>query len=110
VPSAAESTNPGSALALAPVGDTIERALNYSSCRGPAMRTCLAVFVGIIATVASSVPANGQPPKGAPRDTSRGDKLIDEYFRDQAKQIADRGITDVTSREDWEKRRPELRR
>jgi dienelactone hydrolase len=36
--------------------------------------------------------------------------MIAEYFRLQTKQIADVCLTDLTTREDWEKRRPELRR
>jgi dienelactone hydrolase len=51
--------------------------------------------------------ARGQDPK---LDTSRGDKLIDDYFRAQTKQIADSCLTDIRSKEDWTKRLPELRR
>jgi dienelactone hydrolase len=45
-----------------------------------------------------------------PADTARGDRLRDAYFRSQVRQIADSALADVKTREDWEKKRPELRR
>jgi hypothetical protein len=66
----------------------------------------LAAFLGLVAVL----PAAGQPAKGTKPDTSRGDKLIDDYFRSQVKQIADACLTDVKNKADWEKKRPELRR
>src|SRR5262249_22451844 len=89
--------------------DTIEPALNYSSRRRSAVQPRLAKLVAILGMVVAPSPAAAQPAKGPPRDTSRGDKMIDAYFRAQTKQIADRCLTDVASKEDWEKRRPELR-
>jgi hypothetical protein len=43
-------------------------------------------------------------------DTSRGDKMLDAYFRRQAGQIADACLADIKSKADWEQKRPELRR
>jgi len=43
-------------------------------------------------------------------DTSRGDKMLDAYFRRQTKQIADACLADVKTKADWERQRPELRR
>jgi len=43
-------------------------------------------------------------------DTTRGDKMLDAYFRRQTKEIADACLADVKTRGDWEKKRPELRR
>jgi dienelactone hydrolase len=43
-------------------------------------------------------------------DTSRGDRLLDAYFRRRVQQIADAALADVKDRADWEKKRPELRR
>jgi hypothetical protein len=43
-------------------------------------------------------------------DTSRGDKMLDAYFRSQTKQIANACLADLTTRAAWEKKRPELRR
>jgi hypothetical protein len=43
-------------------------------------------------------------------DTSRGDRLLEAYFRSQVRQIADACLADVKTRADWEKKRPELRR
>jgi dienelactone hydrolase len=61
---------------------------------------CLTVVV-FVAAVRATDP---QP------DTARGDKLLDAYIRGQVKQIADAALADVKSKEDWEKKRPELRR
>jgi hypothetical protein len=43
-------------------------------------------------------------------DTSRGDKMLDAYFRRQTKEIADACLADIKTKDDWEKKRPELRR
>jgi cephalosporin-C deacetylase-like acetyl esterase len=43
-------------------------------------------------------------------DTSRGDRLVDAYFKRQVQRIADAALADVRDRADWEKKRPELRR
>jgi hypothetical protein len=47
----------------------------------------------------------------APRDdTSRGDKMRDAYFRREAQRIADASLADIKTKDDWEKKRPELHR
>jgi hypothetical protein len=46
----------------------------------------------------------------APRDFSRGEKLIEGYFQLQTRNVADACLTEIKTREDWEKKRPELRR
>jgi hypothetical protein len=43
-------------------------------------------------------------------DTSRGDKMRDAYFRREAQRIADASLADVKTKEDWERKRPELHR
>lgn len=43
-------------------------------------------------------------------DTTRGDELLAAHFRHQVRQISEATLADLTSRDDWEKRRPELRR
>ena len=43
-------------------------------------------------------------------DTSRGDAMIARYFRDQTEQLRASCLTPITSLEDWETRRPEIRR
>jgi hypothetical protein len=43
-------------------------------------------------------------------DTRRGDQMLDKYFRSQVKQIAGACLADIKTKEDWEKKRPELRR
>src|SRR5438128_1343988 len=55
---------------------------------------------------AFTVVANAQPKA----DYSRGEKLLDGYFKSQVKDIADHCLTDLTTKEAWEKQRPELRR
>jgi hypothetical protein len=45
-----------------------------------------------------------------PADTSRGDRMLDAYFRHQTQRIADACLADIKTKEDWEKQRPELRR
>ena len=46
----------------------------------------------------------------SPRQVFPGEAMIESYFRSQVKQIADACLTDLTTKEAWEKRRPELRR
>jgi dienelactone hydrolase len=43
-------------------------------------------------------------------DATRGDHLRDAYFRRQVQQIADASLADLGGRDDWEKKRPEMRR
>src|SRR5262249_6655663 len=45
-----------------------------------------------------------------PTDTSRGDRMLEGYFRRQTQQIADASLADIRTKEDWEKRRPEYHR
>lgn len=42
--------------------------------------------------------------------TERGEKMLDAYFRRQVQEISDRCLSDIKTRQDWEQRRPELRR
>jgi cephalosporin-C deacetylase-like acetyl esterase len=63
----------------------------------------------------ASTPAIAQQPAVAPpphafNPYARGEKMIDAYMKDQVKRIADNCLTDLTTLEEWEKRRPELRR
>ena len=63
-------------------------------------------------TLVVAAPVAAQPriaplPRAVP---SRGERMMEAYFRDQVKQIADACLTDLTTRADWERRRPELHR
>jgi hypothetical protein len=69
------------------------------------MPTRLAVCLGLL-LLASPLASAADPVP----DTARGDRLLDAYLRGQVKQIADGCLTDLTTKADWEKRRPELRR
>ncbi|MBY0528518.1 MAG: prolyl oligopeptidase family serine peptidase [Gemmataceae bacterium] len=43
-------------------------------------------------------------------DTARGDRMLEAYFRSETKKISDVCLADIKTKEDWEKKRPELRR
>ena len=45
-----------------------------------------------------------------PADYSRGRQMHDAYFRRRVKEISDDCLKDIRTKEDWEQRRPELRR
>jgi hypothetical protein len=45
-----------------------------------------------------------------PKQVFPGEAMIESYFRGQVKQIADNCLNDLTTKEAWEKRRPELRK
>jgi len=42
--------------------------------------------------------------------TAHGDRLRDDYFRLQAKKLAADALADVKSKEDWQKKQPQMRR
>lgn len=44
-----------------------------------------------------------------PPDYSRGQKMLDAYFRRRVKQISDNCLNDIPTREEWERRLPRLR-
>ncbi|GIW84558.1 MAG: hypothetical protein KatS3mg107_0218 [Gemmataceae bacterium] len=46
---------------------------------------------------------------GTPDPYGRGAAMIAEYFRDQVRQIQQKCLADLTTRQEWEKRRPHLR-
>jgi hypothetical protein len=48
------------------------------------------------------------PPKPPP--TPPGEAMIEKYFRTQVKQMADDPLKGITSKAEWEKKRPELRK
>lgn len=64
----------------------------------------LAATLALLASVSAVA---GQPPAAK---YPRGEKMVAAYFRDQVKQIDAATLTDLTTREAWEKKRPELRR
>jgi Prolyl oligopeptidase family len=45
-----------------------------------------------------------------PPDYSRGQKMLDAYFRRRVKEISDNCLKDIRTKEDWERQRPEMRR
>jgi hypothetical protein len=54
-----------------------------------------------------AIPVSSAEPATEP---SRGDRMLDSYFRQQTQRIADACLADIKTREQWEKKRPELRR
>ena len=67
----------------------------------PVFLTLLSALTWRLGALVAAEPAAGP---------SRGDRMLRDYFRAQVKQIADGCLTDLTTREEWERRRPELRR
>jgi acetyl esterase/lipase len=43
-------------------------------------------------------------------DPTRGRRMVESYFRHQVEHLAAACLTDIKTKEDWEKKRPELRR
>ncbi|MEX2216008.1 MAG: alpha/beta hydrolase family protein [Phycisphaeraceae bacterium] len=56
------------------------------------------VIVALLLTAGSALAA----------DTSRGDKMLAEYFRIETQKLADRTLADVTSLDDWKQKRETL--
>ncbi len=64
----------------------------------------------ILLVVAVLVPATPLAAQSAKEDLSRGEAMIENYFRKQAAQISSKCLKDFTTRREWEEARPELRR
>lgn len=62
----------------------------------------LALLAGFVVTVCAEEPAK--------IDTSRGDRMIAAYFRNETQKLAEACLADVKTREDWESRREVYRR
>jgi hypothetical protein len=65
--------------------------------------TCLGLVAGILGLFSTTFSAE-------PAATERGQKMLDDYLRRQTQRIADACLADIKTKEDWEKKRPELRR
>jgi dienelactone hydrolase len=61
----------------------------------------------ITALLLLAAPLAAQPPK---EDLSRGEAMIENYFRKQAAEISSKCLTEYTTKREWEAARPELRR
>jgi Prolyl oligopeptidase family len=74
-------------------------------------RIALSFLVSVaLITSAAAQPEPAPPPRVQGPDLSRGRGMIEEYFRRQARQIADNCLKEYRTKEEWEKARPELRR
>jgi hypothetical protein len=71
-------------------------------------RLAAVALLALVAAFASAQPKG----KGAPAkpDYSRGQKQLAAYFKHQVKQIEGTCLTNLTTKDAWEKQRPELRR
>lgn len=67
------------------------------------MRTIAATALTVLCVIASSSRA------AEPSPHARGETMLDAYLKHQVKQIEDNCLTDITTKADWEKRRPVLR-
>lgn len=72
------------------------------------MRTFLLAFA-ITAILVTPIAAQ-RPKPSASKMYPRGQYVVDHYFADQVKSVSDDCLTNLTTREAWEKQRPELRR
>ncbi len=70
------------------------------------VRRAVSACVGLL-LLSSIAPLAAAEPQS---DFTRGERLLDTYFRRETKRLADACLVDIRSKEDWEKKRPELRR
>jgi dienelactone hydrolase len=63
----------------------------------------------LVASVAGAQPMLAPAPRPF-NPYARGEKMLDAYLKDQVKRIDANCLTDLTTKAEWEKRRPELRR
>jgi hypothetical protein len=68
-------------------------------------RLCIGVILILTVEEAWAI-----PPAGQSADTLRGDQMLAAYFRHQTQQVADACLSGIRTKDDWEKKRPELRR
>ena len=68
-----------------------------------------AIASGFIA-IAFFLAGESQSSLAQPPDLSRGEAMIENYFRKQAAQISEQCLQEYRTRDEWEKARPELRR
>lgn len=71
------------------------------------LATC-PIVLSVTFFLAATIHAQGEAT--APRDTSRGDKMINEYFRLETEQLRSGSMTGIQSLEDWESQRNVYRR
>ena len=75
------------------------------------MRTLLTLIVILLLQSGSPVSAFQEQAENKPTvDTSRGDRMIAEYFRAETEKLTTASLADIKSKEDWTARRDEYRR
>src|SRR5437870_4528071 len=65
---------------------------------------------GWLAGFAVLLPLSGLAGAAPPPGTARADRMLDAYFRQQTQRLADACLADIKTREDWQRKRPEMRR
>ena len=71
------------------------------------MRILSLIVAGLLTAVPFARSAEPAPPA---KSYARGEKMIADYFEKQVAEISADCLSDLTTKEAWEKRRPELRR
>jgi hypothetical protein len=73
------------------------------------LRVALAV---VLLGALNDIPASGQtqPEKPPVRDTSRGDKMIADYFRIETEKLVNGCLSEIKTADDWKARKDEYRR
>ena len=71
------------------------------------MRIPSLIVAGLLTAVPFARSADPTPPV---KSYARGETMIADYFEKQVEEISDTCLTDLTTKEAWEKQRPELRR
>jgi hypothetical protein len=73
----------------------------------PVCFCCIPVVLSVLLWTVAAAPVGAAEPQTEP---SRGERMLDDYLRRQTQRLADACLADLSNREAWEKKRPELRR
>lgn len=84
----------------------LHRPKHKTSC----MRTSIVAVFALTAGLLQPAAIRASEPEAKPAvDTSRGDRMIDEYFKRETRKITKRNLDDVTNKSDWTSQRGEYR-
>ncbi len=67
-------------------------------------------LVAVLGSLVSLPAAETVKSEVVPVETSRGDRMISDYFRNETKRLADRCLAEIKTVDDWKARREEYRR
>lgn len=74
------------------------------------MRVSLLPLLLVVSVAGAQTKSPGAPAPHPFSPYARGETMLDAYLKDQVRRIDAKCLTDLTTKADWEKRRPELRR